>query len=183
MNCLPGLVYESLKRSSMYNTPTRFIISEPSESAKIHGRMTATRRFNHLLKIAMLLAVTKLSKTICEADVIEANTILAAAERRMPKALGEYGKSKHSDVSNAIMNILSAATKPVTITEPFKKVGKDLTKMTELSDIMKNLVYADKVQIITIKGHQGYMPIHTAGKEWPSDLIDESVLTEEERNF
>ena len=100
----------------------------------------------------------------------------------MPKALGEYGKGKYQEVSSQILDLLSKATKPASINEIYKKVGRDLSKMTELSDIMKSLVYTEKVQIMTILGKQGYMSRHTESKEWPSTLVDESFLTREERN-
>ena len=141
-----------------------------------------TRRFTHLLKLSIIIAASRLSMVIDEEIVIHANTVLAAAERRMPKALGEFGKSKYSEVSNSIIDILHKAIKPLSINDIFKKVSKDLTKITELSDIMKSLIYSEKAQVITIAGKQGYMPLHIATKEWESDLIDESILTAEERS-
>jgi hypothetical protein len=141
-----------------------------------------TRRFTHLLKLSIIIAASRLSMVIDEEIVIHANTVLAAAERRMPKALGEFGKSKYSEVSNSIIDILHKAVKPLSINDIFKKVSKDLTKITELSDIMKSLIYSEKAQVITIAGKQGYMPLHIATKEWESDLIDESILTAEERS-
>jgi hypothetical protein len=140
----------------------------------------STRRFIHLLKLCIVLSAMDLNKEVGATTVVAANTILANAERRMPKALGEFGKGKYSEVSSHILDILSKTTEPKTINQIFKSVGRDLTKITELSDIMKNLVYADKVQIITIAGKQGYMSKHTEGKEWDPSLIDESFLTEEE---
>jgi hypothetical protein len=54
--------------------------------------------------------------------------------------------------------------------------------MTELSDIMKSLVYTERVQIMTILGKQGYMSKHIESKSWASDLIDPKFLTKEERD-
>lgn len=142
----------------------------------------STRRFIHLLKLCMIHAAASLSKEITKENVILSNTVLAAAEHRMPKALGEFGKGKYNEVSGAVLDILSRCTKPMSMNELFKKVGRDLSKMTELADIMKSLQYGDKVQIITVMGKQGYMAKHTIGGSWPDDLIDESLLLPEERN-
>jgi hypothetical protein len=38
--------------------------------------------------------------------------------------------------------------------------------MVELADIMKSLVYTDRVRVHTIAGKQGYMSHHTESKEW-----------------
>ena len=94
----------------------------------------ATRRFTHLLKLCTALACADLRTEITEHDALEANTILFEAERNMPKALGEFGKSKYSDVTNTIMGILNHATKPTSHNTLWKAVAKDLSKQTELHD-------------------------------------------------
>lgn len=152
------------------------------EIEDIRFKHYSTRRFTHLLKLSIIFAASNLSLIVDEKTVIRANTVLAFTEKKMPKALGEFGKSKYSEVSNNILDILHKSTRPYAINELYKKVGKDLTKITELSDIMKSLVYTEKVQIITIAGKQGYMPLQIAAKEWPAELLDESFLTNEERN-
>lgn len=139
-----------------------------------------TRRFIHLLKLCIIMAASELTMTVTEEVAINANTLLHFTEKRMPKALGEFGKSKNSDVANSIMDILSTSVKPLSINELFKKVHKDISKMSELSDVMKNLTYSDKVQVVTIAGKQGYLPLHIETKSWHSSLIDESFLTPEE---
>jgi hypothetical protein len=157
------------------------IYREAIEVDDVRFKHYSTRRFIHLLKLCIILSASKLSVVITSRTVIEANTLLAAAEKKMPKALGEYGKGKYQEVSSQILDLLSKATKPASINEIYKKVGRDLSKMTELSDIMKSLVYTEKVQIMTILGKQGYVSKHILGAEWPIDLVDEKYLTKEER--
>lgn len=141
----------------------------------------AGRRFTHLLKIAMLIAISR-NSTILEAeDALIANTILFAAERRMPKALGEFGRSKYSDVTNTIMNILEKATAPVTHIELWKHVSKDLSDAKELGIIMRNLLTSDRAQIVRVKDVQGYLPKNVGAVEWSPDLLLEDYLTPEER--
>lgn len=139
------------------------------------------RRFVHLLKLCMCLAASDLRTTISYTDAMQANTILAAAEKHMPKALGEFGKSKYSDVSNTIMNILGHAIKPVTTNELWKATSKDLTKQTELNDIMRNLLSADKIQTITLGKVHGYMPKHSEGRQWHKDLLLTDYLLDKEQ--
>lgn len=141
----------------------------------------ATRRFTHLLKIAIILAASELSLTIRDEHLLKANTVLYYAEVRMPKALGEYGRSKYSEASGQIMAILNKATSPVTIQHLWKIMAKDLTKMSELLEIVKNLQHAGKIQTMTLEGKQGLMPRHEIIEGWSDSLLIPEWLTLEER--
>ena len=178
-------IKENFKGELAYTKEARALLDrmyrEAIEVDDIRFKHYSTRRFIHLLKLTIILSASKLSMVVSADTVIEANTILVSAEKKMPKALGEFGKGKFQEVASAVLDILSKTVTPVSINELYKKVGRDLTKMTELADIMKGLVYSDKVRVHTIAGKQGYMTHHTEGKQWPSDLIDESFLTMEER--
>jgi len=140
-----------------------------------------SRRFTHLLKLSMILAAADLSMVIEERHLYRANTMLAYAEKQMPKALGEFGKSKYNEVANQVLDHLNKATKPISITALWKVVARDLTKIQELGDIIKNLIGADKIQQLSIAGVQGFLPKHTAKAEWDEDLLVEEWLTDEER--
>jgi hypothetical protein len=177
-------IKETFKGELCYAPETTTILDriykEAIEVDDVRFKHYGTRRFIHLLKLSMLLAASRLSIVITPDIVIEANTILVAAERKMPKALGEFGKGKYQEVSSNILDILSKAVMPYSMNDLWKKVGRDLSKMTELADIMKNLLYSDRVQVQTIKGKQGYMSKFTEGKQWAAELIDEKYLTQEE---
>lgn len=139
-----------------------------------------TRRFTHLLKLCMIFAAADLRTEIREMDTLKANTILHNTELHMPKALGEFGRSKYSDIANIVLNALSKATKPMTHNELWKLVSKDLAKTSELGDLLKGLMAAEKIQVITMHGKQGYMPLHQEVKEWSPDLLLEDFLTTKE---
>ena len=139
-----------------------------------------TRRFTHLLKLCIILAAVDLRTEITEEDALNANTILFYTELRMPKALGEFGRSKHADNSHSILEILGHTLKPMSINEIYKQVAKDISDVRDLSTILKNLLTAEKIQVVTIKGKQGYMPLHKETKRWDSSLLNESFLHEEE---
>lgn len=142
----------------------------------------SSRRFTHFLKLALIVAAMEERMVITKEDLIKANTILHAAELKMPKALGEFGKSRYSNVSNTIIEFLSTATKPASPADLWKLVAKDLTKVSELGDILKNLQHAGKIQVVTMKDKQGYMARTVAVSSWRTNLIDESFLQFEERN-
>ena len=141
-----------------------------------------TRRFTHLLKLCMVIAASELSMEITKEVALNANTVLYYAEIHMPKALGEFGRSKHSDNSHAVLEILNHAMKPFTLNEIYKQVSKDLSDVRDLSTIIKNLLVAEKVQVVTIGGKQGYMPLHKESKKWVPELLNESYLHEGELN-
>lgn len=113
----------------------------------------SNRRFTHLLKLSLVLTAARIDTTISERDVIYANTILSWTERDMPKALGEFGKSKDSDVANKIMSALYEAKAPLDVNALLKLVGKDLDKFTQLGDIITKLVSSDQAQYIPGKGY------------------------------
>lgn len=140
----------------------------------------STRRFSHLLKLCLIVSASGLSKTITERHVIYANTILHHAEQYMPKALGEFGKSKNSDISHKVVNVIAAANGAITFKEIWKHVSSDLEKMSDLATLCQNLVAADKIQ--NIPG-RGFLPKFKPVIEIASDTIDYSFLTNEEKDM
>lgn len=140
----------------------------------------ATRRLTHLIKLCMVTAAMELRMQITKQDVLNANALLISTEKKMPKALGEFGKSKHSDINNTVLDLLSTSKVPLTSNEIFKKVSSDVNKLSDLIDVVKNLELAGKIQLITILGKTGYLPKHTEVHEWSKDLYDNSFLLAEE---
>lgn len=148
------------------------------EIADVRFQSYSTRRFTQLLKLSIIYSVSCGKESIDDEAVILANTVLHLAEHLMPKALGEFGKSKNSDVSNKVMDVLSAATKPMTATEIWKFVHKDLEKISQLGDIMHGLATADRV--MSIKG-KGWLPKKAAIKR--PQFVDFELLSPEERGM
>lgn len=139
----------------------------------------SNRRFTHLLKLCAIHAAADLSTSIRLSDVVYANTILSHTEHFMPKALGEFGKAKHSDVSHKIISLLESATRVLTVKEIWKHVSNDLEKMKDLGDLLSNLTAAEKIQ--TVSG--GFLIRRTQVKEEFNGSIDYNYLTTEERRF
>lgn len=139
----------------------------------------ANRRFTHLLKLCLIHCAARLGTQLTEEDVVYANTVLTHTEHLMPKALGEFGKAKHADVSHKILQVLDASTGIVTQKDLWKNVHNDLDGMQQLGDLLRNLVGAEKIQ--SVPG--GFLPKKKVIQEVSSDTLDYSFLTEIERRY
>jgi len=113
-------------------------------------------------------------------DVVYANTLLTHTENLMPKALGEFGKSKHSAISNKVMDIVSASGLPMKFKGIWKLVHQDLDNRQQLVEIVNNLQVAEKIQSV---GADGYLPIKKARDNGVAGAIDWNILTKEEREL
>lgn len=103
------------------------------------------RRFDHLIKMSICCAAARLSLEITAADVLYANSILVYAEQFMPKALGEFGKSKFSDLHNKIMALLEEIG-PMDATALFKKLMQDCDGLKDVMDSLANLKQAERIK-------------------------------------
>lgn len=139
----------------------------------------SNRRFTHLLKLCLVVSASRLSTQITEKDVIYANTILTHTEHLMPKALGEFGKSRHSDTVHKIMQVLESSNEIIGVKELWKHVMQDLEKLNELVEILRNLTMADK--ILAVNG--GFLAKRKLSLEVSTDTIDTSLLTKEELGY
>lgn len=116
----------------------------------------STRRFTHLKKLCLIVAAMRGVTRIDIQDVVLANSILHFTESSMPKALGEYGRSRNSIATHNIMTALYETKKPLSIEELYKIVQRDLEKKDQISDLLKNLSEAGK--IIWVKDALGFLP-------------------------
>lgn len=133
------------------------------------------RRYTQLLKLCIIHAAARFSNVVDAEIVLVANTVLTAAEMAMPRALGEFGKNRQSDTVNKVMDIINAARAPVSIKELWIQVSKDLSKTDELTNILSNLLLAEKIQKVSGK----YLPRRIANGDKP--FVNWDLLTEEER--
>jgi hypothetical protein len=141
----------------------------------------SNRRFTHLIKVALIVSASSYRNEITEADVITANTVLIQAERLMPKALGEFGKAKHSDVSHKIIQLAESTHSILTFKEIWKHVSNDLEKMSDLATLVQNLCAAEKLQ--AVPGGKGFLPLRKVIEYADGSLFDFSLLTDEERKL
>ena len=140
------------------------------------------RRLDHLIKLCLIVSASDCRTSISEDDVIYANTILTHAELYMPKALGEFGKGKNSDVSHKILSIITAAPGVTTLKDLWKQVHQDLEDMAQLGKILNNLCEAGKIQRVPAMG--AFLPQHRVIEDSRSSkFVNMALLTEEERNM
>lgn len=139
------------------------------------------RRFTHLIKLAMCIAASDLSTEMKEIHFLKANTMLVAAEIKMPQALGSFGKDPNSDVKNKVIEWLGRQDVPKSGNDIYKIVHNDVKKLGDLGDILASLKNAEKIKVITIKGKQGYVVNHSEGKRWKSEFLLPEWLTDEEK--
>ena len=142
----------------------------------------SNRRFTHLLKLCLIHSAAECSTTITEQVVIHANTVLSHTEKLMPKALGEFGKAKDSDITHKVMQILDSTNRVLSLGEIWKHVHNDLESVGKLGDLIRNLIVADKV--IAVKNPiPGFLPKKVPVITIDEDTVDWSYLTTEEREM
>jgi len=134
------------------------------------------RRFTHLLKLCLVVSACNLSTTLSEDDVLYANTILTRTEQLMPKALGEFGKSRHSDVMHRIVQVLESSNRALSVKELWKYVVQDLDKINDLVELMRNLATADRVQMT----RDGFLPKRKVVADTDGSTVDFNLLLKEE---
>jgi hypothetical protein len=147
----------------------------------IRFRAYSNRRFTQLLKLCIILTTAKFQSTVESSTVLYANTILSHAELLMPKALGEFGRSKLSEVSNKIMDIVDKITKPISMKDIWIQVQRDVTNQKDLIELVNGLLQADKLQAVSGNGMHGFLPKKQIKKE--PIHVNWFLLTEEERNM
>ena len=139
----------------------------------------ANRRLTQLLKICLIVTASRLSMEIQTEDVIYSNTVLTFTEHLMPKALGEFGRGKNSEVTHKVLQLLDSAHTPQSVQAIWKHVHQDLEKRDQLIEILGNLAMADKIQTV----EHGYLPkkaVRSAGIE---GAVDWTILTKNERDL
>jgi len=150
----------------------------PMEDIRFEHYMN--RRLTHLLKLCLVIVASRLSHIIEERDVLEANTLLTFTESLMPKALGEFGKSKNSAVTHKIMTAIDSAKLPLTVQAIWKLVHQDLDSRETMISILGNLTVADKIQAVD---GNGYLPKKKVREEGIPGAVDWNLLTKEERDM
>lgn len=108
----------------------------------------SSRRLTHLIKVCICYAASKQENFVDLSTVIEANSILHYTEYFMPKALGEFGKARNSDVTEKILKLLDKAESPLNPTKDiWQHVSRDLDQPKQLSDILMGLQGAGKIDL------------------------------------
>lgn len=137
------------------------------------------RRLTHLLKLCLVFVASRVGRVIEEQDVIYANTVLTFTEHLMPKALGEFGKAKNSDVTHKIVQMLDATLVPLSMQALWKGVHQDLERREQLAEILGNLTIAEKIQSV----REGYLSKKRVRLKGVEGTVNWELLTETERDL
>lgn len=127
----------------------------------------STRRFTHLLKLCTICAASTGTQTISSDTVIYANTILHYSEHFMPKALGEFGKARNSDVTAKVLGIVEKKDGPTDIFKDiWPHVIRDLDSRKQLGEIIRGLCIAGKIdmvngKVIPVKTKENFFFVNT----------------------
>ena len=140
----------------------------------------SNRRIIHLLKLCLVIAACKLQNTIDEYVLMQANTYLTYAEKLMPKALGEFGRSKTADATHKILELINKSDAPVQLDQIWKHVMSDFTKTEELSTVIRNLSFAKKIQYISGAGYLPNKEVLESPYEKLGLIANSEFLTKEE---
>lgn len=128
------------------------------------------RRQDHLTKLAMVLAATKMSDTIAPADMEEANNILLQTERTMTDALGEYGLSPLAVARQKMVEFIQHANGPVSDNILWMMLRKDM-RMLDFKNCLSELINARK--ILQVKTKQGTAFVYNEDLGGIADLLSE----------
>lgn len=112
----------------------------------------SSRRHTHLLKLCLVFAAARCSTTITEFDVLYANTCLTYTESLMPKALGEFGKSRDSEASTKLMQALYDAKAPLPPDVVMRLLAHDVEGPKELQALLQKLQSANRIQYVQGRG-------------------------------
>jgi hypothetical protein len=138
------------------------------------------RRYMHMLKLAIVCTAARISKQIEPMDIIMANTLLTYAEYSMPKAMGQFGKGKHSATTHKILELITSSEYPVSMRDIIKHVHNDVDQPSVINDLIMGLTVADKIQ--SVDGGK-FLPKIAKRAYHDTELVKPSWLWPEERKF
>lgn len=135
-----------------------------------------SRRLEHLIKLSMLIAASNCTTDISREHVLYAHTILVQAEIYMPKALGEYGKSRVAESTNAVLDVIENSYMPISAASLWEELSSDITSLQEMMQVLRNLTEAKKINYVPeCKGWLAVQPTANLGKHrfWDFNLLEE----------
>ena len=139
-----------------------------------------TRRHDHLLRITAIMCALRGERCVEVKDVLAANTVLYYAERKMPLALGEFGKGKFSEVGSNIIEALIKSKVPLSLNDIWKTVAQDLNNQNDLVGILRGLQTLDKLQTVEVDSAIKFLPKRNVVDYGDAKFILDGFLTPEE---
>lgn len=115
-----------------------------------------TRRHDQLLKIAMLISVSKRSDlTVTVQDMEEAKVLLEEAEKRMHEAFSSIDQTNESLLRDALLQFLKSNKKAVKHSSLLRKFQHRIRSAKELKEALQDLSEAGLIKIDRILNTNG----------------------------
>ena len=110
----------------------------------------AERRYTHLIKLAMVLASTRVglhgNLCITRTDYEEAHRILRATEAGMPDALGEFGMNPMAVLKQEILEQMRANQGPLTMGQILSMFHRDASSR-DISETVNDLIRIGQIKM------------------------------------
>lgn len=162
----------------IYRTFSRFPLQDP-RFAYYNGR-----RQTHLMKLLLVVSAMRCSTVIEQDDVLLANTILTMTEHGMPKALGHFGRSRHSLLINDMLEWIRAKGELVNTPELYTRFISDVGSETEFQRIVNDLANSGKISWVKEGAHLlGMQVVDEPFPKWASQIVQVNALTKQERSL
>lgn len=133
----------------------------------------ADRRDTHLKKLSMVLAASRLDKTIRDIDVSFADQLLLFTEEAMPDALGEYGMNKLGAAKQRLLDFIKDTVEPIPTNMLYAMMARDISQM-DYKKILNEFHNAGKLTVTTLPvlGQCIIAVADTAARKARRDLSD-----------
>jgi len=137
----------------------------------------------HLQKLAMVCMLLRGGSSIGLGDVLVANTLLYAIERRMAQALGGFGRKKHAQATTTVLNAVRNAERPLSLSDLERVTStRHGTSMHALLKIAGSLKNAGMLQ--TVQTTEGQSFVSNLGeKRIDKSRVLKGFISEQELNY
>lgn len=106
----------------------------------------AERRYTHLIKLAMVLAATRVDTCITKSDYEEAHRILAATELGMSEALGEFGMNPLAVLKQEVLDQLRAQQGPLAMQSLIAMFHRDASSR-DIAEVVNDLIRVGQLKV------------------------------------
>lgn len=115
-----------------------------------------SRRHDHLLKVAMLYALSERDELVLRIEDLEkAKDVIEEVEKFMPYAFLGVDKTKESCIRELVLSFIREQGGEVTYSQVLRKFQHKLKSSKELRDIMAGLVEGNIVNVINLTKSKG----------------------------
>lgn len=113
------------------------------------------RRQDHLIKLAMCIAATRVSPEhdkleLVRSDYEEAHRILRATEVGMPDALGEFGMNPLAVLKQEILEQMRASQGPMNMAQVISMFHRDASSR-EIAEVINDLIRVGQIKMTQLK--------------------------------